>query len=167
MSSMRVFKSANKKLIYFTGLVMSKNPESRYTDKVHRRIKKLFPNTAITRMAMMMGSTAGIADFLYEGKGKHTKGAIWVEYKHIPSWSGKRKLPVNKISVNQINFLTERIELGRPCALIFGDEKGLGYILKNDRIIHTPDCILNMGTAVTKNIISPEEIASWINSQIE
>lgn len=134
---------------------MSKKPETRYIDKVHRRLVKLYPHILKVRMSMMPGSTSGIADFLYENK-HH----VWVEYKHLPNFGTIRKLPVNKISSNQFAFLRSRVEKDIPCAVVFGDDKGVSYILSDEHILTPPTDIIQ----IRDNLQTPEHVATYINN---
>lgn len=139
---------------------MAKKPESRYIDKVHRQLTKLHSEIILLRMSMMPGSTAGVADILYENQDR-----LWVEYKHVPNLLTIRKLPINKISANQIVFLRTRVQKNINCAVIFGDDKGNGFILEKNDLYNTlisnlPPNINNVKT----NLFTPKEIADYIKT---
>ena len=125
---------------------------SRQTDKYRTRDNE----RAIYRqkMNMAIGSPAGTPDLLYEG----SAGDMWIEYKCIPDWKSKRKIPINMLSANQLNWLTRRISNGRPCAVIIGDDSGNCLILDGQEILKPPD-IDNMC------LITPVQVASWIASK--
>jgi len=105
-------------------------------------------------MNMAPGSPSGTPDVFYEGN----KGDIWIEYKCIPKWEGRRTVPINKISSNQKLWLTRRIENDLPCAVIIGAEDGKSIILTKTHIFNPPD-IKHLYENYLK---TPTQVAEWI-----
>lgn len=135
---------------------MATSPETKLIQKIHRQTDKYKndENKNIIfkqKMNMMPGGISGIPDYYYEAN----PNILWVEYKAIPKWEGKRTIPINKVTDNQINWLERSVSNGQNCAIIIGDEKGKCLILYNDDIFDPPDI---------KDIVlkTPKEIAIWI-----
>ena len=104
---------------------MAKKPESRYIDKVHRQFDKYEYGRRI-RMQMGMGSPAGIPDMLYQGKRD-----LWIEYKYVPDLTKIRKIPWNKLSSHQHDWIETFLKLNsvNSIALIIGDEQSNGIFI--------------------------------------
>jgi len=81
-------------------------------------------------MNMAPGSTAGTPDVYYETKGS----CLWVEYKYVPDWSNKRKLPLSGLSHNQVAWLERAANNGINCALLIGDAQGNCLVLANEQL---------------------------------
>lgn len=132
--------------------------EGKLIDKIHRQTIKykdgVIPAIYHQKMNMAPGSPAGTPDVYYEAK----PFALWVEYKYIPTWSGKRTIPVNKLTANQVGWLKRAVSNECPCAVIIGDETGACCILHNNEIFNPP-AISNL------NLYSPKETAAWIAKQ--
>lgn len=118
---------------------MGTSPETKLIQKVHRQLDKNKNANNVNlvfkqKMNMMPGGISGIPDYYYEA----LPCMLWVEYKAIPKWEGKRTVPVNKITDNQIDWLRRSVSNKRNCAVIFGDAKGQCLILYNEEIFNPP-----------------------------
>ena len=137
---------------------MAQGPEGRLIDKIHRQTNKhVKPNGSLLiyhqKMNMAPGSPAGTPDVYYESN----NGSLWIEYKQIPSWDNKRTIPINKLSSNQLTWLTRAISNNIQCAVIMGDSKGRCLLLLNKSILNPPDIkdiILLSPTQITEAIYS-------------
>ena len=136
---------------------MAKGPEGRLIDKIHRQTAKYLTKDNVAKiyhqkMNMAPGSPSGTPDVYYEGN----KSELWIEYKHVPTWDNKRKIPISKITPNQINWLTRAVNNNRRCAVIFGDDKGRCIILTMARIFNTTE-------VAGQKLFTPTEVAEWIS----
>jgi hypothetical protein len=102
-------------------------------------------------MHMQAFSSNGICDVFYEGN----KNDLFIEYKYIPKWEGKRKVPISMLSTAQVVWITRRINNNRPVAVVIGAEDGMGIILANSDIINPPD-IKHI------KVLTPKQIAEYI-----
>lgn len=96
---------------------MAKGPEGKLIDKVHRQ---LCSSIYKLKMNMGFGAPSGVADMFYEGD----KEDLFVEYKYIPNWEKKRTVPMSQLTINQVNWISRRMNKKRPVAVIIGDAKG-------------------------------------------
>jgi len=135
---------------------MGISPETKLTQKIHRQTDK-YKNKDNTnsifkqKMNMMPGGISGIPDYYYEAN----PGMLWIEYKYIPKWEGKRTIPIYKVTNHQINWLKRSVANKRNCAVIIGDEEGKCLILSNNDIFDVPD-MSQIKLKTTK------EVAVWI-----
>jgi len=138
---------------------MSISPETKLIQKIHRQTDKYKKANAHLifkqKMNMMPGGISGIPDYYYEAN----PGQLWVEYKYIKKWQGKRTMPTNKITDNQLTWLRRAVSNKRNCAVIIGDETGLCAILKDEEIFTPP-------TIQSVKLITPPEVAKWIAQQL-
>jgi len=133
-----------------------RGPEGKYIDKVHRQLDKyLTPKDErlIYRQKMNMapGSPCGTPDLYYESNPTD----LWVEYKTVNKWEGKRTIPVSKITENQLKWLTRAVNNNQQCAVIFGAPNGQGIILIGKEIFNPPDL-----ASIPE--MNPVEVANWI-----
>lgn len=135
---------------------MSRTPEGRYIDKIHRQI-----NSDIwkIRMQMGMGAPRGIPDFLYRG----TLCDLWIEYKVVEDWSKKRTIPWNKISEHQMDWLIKGEALGKKHAhaVVIGDASGKGTFIWASDVIN--DNFRKKTKPSDLTFSTPKEIALKIN----
>lgn len=135
---------------------MSRGNEGRLIDKIHRQTDK-YKNKDMTntifrqKMNMAPGSTSGTPDVYYEG----SKNDLWIEYKVIEKWQGKRVIPMSKVTALQMNWLLRRTRNNQTCAVIIGDLSGTCMIIKG---LHLSD----PGPIHLQSLYTPKEVAKWI-----
>jgi hypothetical protein len=125
---------------------VAKGHEGKLIDKVHRQLPKSIYKM---KMNMGLGSPIGVADMFYEGTGND----LFIEYKYIPNWDSKRKVPMNMLSANQKAGIERRMEKGRPVTIIIGDSEG--------RIMWI-DVENYLEPVIPKTFMSPKEVAHKI-----
>lgn len=135
---------------------MSKGNEGKLIDKIHRQTDKYKQaNRCViyhVKMNMAPGSPSGFPDVMYEANPNN----MWVEYKHVgETWVGKRKIPVSKITPNQINWLRRAVSNKQDCAVVFGASDGQCIILRGESIFTPPEI-------QTVKLLSPNQIAKII-----
>lgn len=138
-----------------------KKPENRYIDKIHRQLKKLIPEVWPIRMQMGMGSPRGIPDMLYRGQ----KRDLWVEYKYIPDWNKKKKLPFGMLTEHQENWMLRAHAMYSPNshAIIIGDELGNGCWIDPKTYINKTYPNTSVETYILRN---PKEMAMFIQQHV-
>ena len=139
---------------------MGISPETKLIQKIHRQTDKYKDKDNKNlifkqKMNMMPGGISGIPDYYYEAK----SNMLWVEYKAIPKWEGKRTIPINKVTTHQMTWLERSIANGRNCAVIIGDAKGKCLILSNDDIVDPPDIS-------QIELKTPTEVAVWVATMV-
>jgi len=118
---------------------MAKGNEGKLIDKIHRQTDKyMSANRQLiyhVKMNMAPGSPAGFPDVYYEARPNN----MWIEYKHVgETWAGKRKIPVSKITPNQLNWLRRSVSNEQDCAVVLGDSDGICVILQGEEIFNPP-----------------------------
>jgi len=129
---------------------MSKGPEGRYIDKIHRQLD---PRIYKMKMNMGMGAPIGIPDYYYEGD----KTNLWIEYKVLqtPSWNTTRKIPYRQITASQKLWIKRAYKNNQKVYVIMGDKDGNGIVINPYTLEHPQPLSYH-------TIKSPKEIAEEI-----
>lgn len=130
---------------------MPSKPESRFIDRIHRKLNK-----DIYKQAMGLTAVNGTPDYYYEGNAGH----IWVEYKwydNKPTYvdlcdTGKKP----NLSKLQQHWLNRAYHNKQPIAVVAGFPKGCLIFVNDEWKMHLTDPI------VIDLFTTTEE--SWVDS---
>jgi hypothetical protein len=100
------------------------NPETVYTNKVRRLLKKRFPDVVMVKHSDRFRT--GIPDLQAS---RSNALVIWIEFKYMPSVTKKRKVPEHEGSELQIAFLKDHLEVGVPAYVLIGTDQNKGHML--------------------------------------
>ena len=125
---------------------MSIKPESTFIGSVHKKFGGKKPY--IEKMYNPLRS--GTPDVYYSGDA----GDLWVEYKFIP------RIPRSAESLPARTPLDNRCDEGRNVAVVLGTPDG-GVIYRNQEWNNPLS-----STELAARIVSREEVARWITSQV-
>ena len=116
---------------------MAVNPETLYTNKVRRMIKKRWPDVVIVKHSDRFST--GIADLHATRANALT---IWIEFKYMPAITKRRKITDGSHEL-QIAYLKDHDEVGVPAYVLIGTDKNKGHMLyridKYDRYAYRKD----------------------------
>lgn len=124
-------------------------PENRFIGSVHRYL----PRTYAEKMNNPW--RAGTADVWYSGE----RGDLWVEYKFIERVPRSKEI-LPDLTPRQRRWLNDRFDEGRNVAVVLGTPMG-GVIYRNKEWMKPLT-----QQEVLARIVSREEIARWIFSQV-
>ena len=100
------------------------NPETLYTNKVRRLLKKQYPDVVIVKHSDRFRT--GIPDLQAS---RSNALVIWIEFKYMPSVTKRRKVPEHEGSELQIAFLKDHLEVGVPAYVLIGTDQNKGHML--------------------------------------
>lgn len=125
-------------------------PENRFIGSLHKKLPK-----GIHAEKMSNPWRTGTADVWYSG----VDGDLWIEYKFIERIPRSAEI-LPDLTPRQMQWLNDRFAEGRNVAVVLGTPTG-GVIYRNGEwsIPLSPD-------AFKERMVSKEEIARWISSQI-
>lgn len=127
----------------------STKPENTFIGSVNRRL----PNTYAEKMNNPW--RAGTADVWYSGG----LGDLWVEYKYLARIPRSDEI-LPDLTPRQSRWLNNRFDEGRNTAVVLGTPTG-GVIYRNKEWLQPLT-----STELTARIVSRDEIARWIYSQV-
>jgi hypothetical protein len=99
------------------------NPETLYTNKVRRMLKKQWPDVVIVKHSDRFQT--GIADLHATRANALT---IWIEFKYMPNIFKRRKVSDGSHEL-QIAYLKDHDEVGVPAYVLIGTDKNKGHML--------------------------------------
>lgn len=118
-----------------------------------RGVNKYLPRTYAEKMSNPW--RAGTADVWYSG----SAGDLWVEYKYLERVPRSKEI-LPDLTPRQKRWLNNRFDEGRNVAVVLGTPKG-GVIYRNKEWMKPLT-----QQEVLARIVSREEIARWIFSQV-
>lgn len=130
---------------------MAAKPESTFIAAVHKKFGKEKPYFE----KMYNPLRAGTPDVYYSGDA----GSLWVEYKFLPRIPRSAEIRPD-LTPRQSRWLNSRFAEGRNVAVVLGTPTG-GVIYRNQEW----DLPLS-STELAARVVSREEVAQWIISQV-
>ena len=130
---------------------MSTKPETSFIASVHKKFGVSKPYFEKTNNPFR----AGTPDVYYSGEA----GALWVEYKFIPRIPRSTEI-LPDLSARQSRWLNDRFAEGRNVAVVLGTPDGA--VIYRD----LEWCKPLSGTELAARLVSREEVAQWIFSQV-